>query len=280
MKIPLSKTLITGAEGMVGGYVDFGIRTNRRMLDVTDLTEVLRVCGEYRPKAIIHLAAETDVDRCERDSAHAYLVNSIGTYNVAVAAKMFRAKLVYVSTSGVFNGKKKSAYGEDDIPDPQNYYSRSKYLGEIIVRGMLQNYIIARVCWMFGGGPRYDQKFVAKIIKQLKTRKAIHAINDQFGSPTFGKDLIGSLKLLLARDAKGVYHLSNSGKCSRFDMANEIVRLLNLKTKVVPVSSSHFNLDAARGLNESMVSRNNFMRPWKTALREYILEEWKASIVK
>ena len=81
-----SKVLITGADGMVGSYVDFGIRTNQRSLDVTDLDEAVRVVRQVCPAAIIHLAAETDVDRCERDPNHAYLVNSVGAYNMATAA--------------------------------------------------------------------------------------------------------------------------------------------------------------------------------------------------
>ena len=87
MERDLSKVLVTGATGMVGSYVDFGIKTDHRSLDITDLGEVLRVCEFYKPDVILHFAAETDVDRCERDPEAAYSVNSMGTYNMAVAAK-------------------------------------------------------------------------------------------------------------------------------------------------------------------------------------------------
>src|ERR1700754_3933984 len=100
----LKHSLITGADGMVGSYIDFGTRTNHRSLDVADLKEVLTVCKKVAPKLIIHLAAETDFDRCERDSANAYMVNAVGTYNMAIAAREVGAKLVYVSTSVVFDG--------------------------------------------------------------------------------------------------------------------------------------------------------------------------------
>src|SRR5436190_14582082 len=99
-----SRTLITGAKGMVGNYVDFGFRMNRRSLDITDLDEVLKICKKYKPQIIIHLAAETDVGRCERDPQYSYFVNSIGTYNMCIGAKEVGAKFIYISTSAVFDG--------------------------------------------------------------------------------------------------------------------------------------------------------------------------------
>ena len=121
--------------------------------------------------------------------------------------------------------KKKEPYKEDDEPNPQNYYGRSKHIGELVVRGMLKNYIIARAGWMFGGGPKKDQKFVAKIIKQLD-QPEIRAVSDKMGSPTYAKDLINGIKKLLFADKIGTYHLSDKGVCSRYDVAMEIVKVL------------------------------------------------------
>lgn len=274
MKINLDKVLVTGADGMVGSYVDFGIKTNRRSLDITDLKEVLAVCRKYNPEAIIHLAAETDVDRCERDPEYAYTVNSVGTYNMAVAAKELGIKLVYVSTAGIFDGLKKTSYTEKDMPNPQNYYGRSKFLGELAIKGMLEDYIIARACWMFGGGPEKDQKFVAKIIKQLDN-KEIKVVTDQIGSPTFGKDLITGIKKLLQKDARGIYNLANKGVCSRYEFAEAIVKILKKNTKILPVKMSNLKMDALRTYNEGMVSKINTQRPWQNALKEYLKMEWK-----
>jgi len=258
---------------MVGSYADFGIRTDRRTLDITDLKEVLMVVHSHKPEAIIHLAAETDVDRCERDPEHAYMTNSIGTYNMATAAKELGIKMVYVTTAGVFDGKKEGPYTEDDEANPQNYYGRSKYVGDLIVKGMLKNYIIARVCWMFGGGPDKDQKFVAKIIKQLH-KPEIKAVTDQVGSPTFGKDLMGAIKKLLEADEKGVFNLANAGSCSRYEFAKEIVSVLGAKTIVTPATMKDFNLDAPRTFNEVLVSKVNLTRPWQEAIKEYLETEW------
>lgn len=272
--INLDKVLITGSDGMVGNYADFGIKTNRRSLDVTDLKEVMSFCQKHKPEAIIHLAAETDVDRCERDPEYAYMVNSVGTYHIASAAKELGIKLVYVSTAGVFDGKKETSYTEEDEPNPQNYYGRTKFLGELAVRGMLDNFILARVCWMFGGGPKRDQKFVAKIINQLDN-KEIKVVTDQIGSPTFGKDLMSGIKKLLQMDARGIYNLANSGVCSRYEFAQEIVKILGKNTEVIPVKMSDFKMDAFRTFNEGMVSKVDFQRPWQEALKEYLDTEWK-----
>ena len=277
MKIDLKKILITGTNGMAGSYVDFGIKTDRRSLDVTDLKEVLGVCYKYKPEAIVHLAAETDVDRCERDPEYAYLVNSIGTYNIAIAAKELGAKLIYISTAGIFDGLKESPYIEEDEPNPKNFYGHSKFLGELAVKGILKNYLILRVCWMMGGGPNKDQKFVAKIISQIKNpqTKEIKVITDQIGSPTFAKDLIKAIKILIQVNRTGIFHMANTGIVSRYEVAKFIVETLRPEVKVIPVDSSYFNLDAKRTRNEGLVSKVNLMRPWQEALKEYLETEWK-----
>jgi len=269
--------LITGAYGMVGSYVDFGVKTDKRLLDVTDLEETIKTIKKYTPSAVIHLAAETDVDRCERDPNYAYYVNSIGTYNVAVAARDVGAKMVYVSTSAVFDGLSENPYSENDRPNPQYFYGRSKYIGEALVKDISDNYIIARVCGVFGGGPKKDQKFVSKIINQIKQTdcKEINVVNDSFVSPTFGKDLVEHLKYLIKKNEKGVFHLSNKGVCSRYDMAVKIASVLKSDIKITPVSSEYFNLSAKRGYNESMSSlRFDLTRDWQESLEEYLKEEW------
>src|SRR3989338_9149681 len=121
----LSRVLTTGANGMVGSYVDFGIKLDHRALDVTDLDETLAVIKKHNPKVIIHLASETDTDRCEKDPQLAYMVNAIGTYNVALAAKAVGAKMIYISTSAVFDGLD-GPYTENDACNPQSYYAKSK----------------------------------------------------------------------------------------------------------------------------------------------------------
>src|SRR3989344_596944 len=277
MEYDFSKVLITGAGGMVVSYVDFGIKTDHRLLDVTDLKEVMDICAKYRPGAILHLAAETDVDRCERDPDYAYKVNSLSTYNLALAAKKYGAKLAYISTAGVFDGQKGGAYAEEDEPNPQNYYGHSKFLGELAVKSILKDYLILRVCWMMGGGPEKDQKFVAKIIRQLLNPevKKIMAVKDQIGSPTFAKDLVRTAKILISENKRGIFHLGNKGVVSRYDVAKFIMDFFSSKKSIEPVKSSFFGLDAKRTKNEGLASCADLMRPWDDALKDYLNSEWE-----
>lgn len=269
----LSRALITGADGMAGSYVDFGTKTDKNSLDITNLEEILNAGRKHEPKVIIHLAAETDMDLCEKDPDRAYRINSVGTYNVVLLAKELGAKMVYVSTGGVFDGTKKLPYEENDIPNPQSYYGRSKYLGELIVQGMLNDYIISRTCWLFGGGPEKDKKFISKIIKQLY-KDEIKIVNDQFGSPTHAKDFIKALCGLIKQDKVGIFHVANSGVSSRYEVAKETAKILVAATKIVPVSSDHFPSKVPVIFNQGLVSKTITLRPWQEALREYIKEEW------
>lgn len=261
---------------MVGSYVDFGVKTDQATLDVTNLGSVMALAKKHRPKVILHLAALTDLDVCEKDPSLAYNINTVGTYNVALAARSVKAKLIYISSTGVFDGTKKSPYTEKDTPNPQNHYGHSKYAGELMVQSMLKDFIIARTCWVFGGGSDIDKKFVAKIITQLKNPETteIKALNDTEGSPTYAKDLVETLKKLTAKNANGIFHLTNAGVCSRYDIAKTIVEIMKSSVKVTGVKSDYFGPETRHIANESSASRLNNMRPWREALREYLLTEW------
>lgn len=268
--------MVTGAGGMVGSYIDFGIKTDRKTLDVTDLGQVMRAIKKYKPEIIIHLAALTDLDFLEKNPSQAYFINSVGTYNIALAARSVGAKVILPSSTGVFDGKKNRPYTEKDLPNPENHYGHSKYIAELVISGMLDNYIIARSCWMFGGGPKRDKKFVAKIISQLAKKETteIKALDDVSGSPTFGKDLAEAYKMLILKDARGIFHLTNKGVATRFDVAKIIVEAIRPSVKVTAVDGSYFKLPAKRVANESARSRLHPMRPWQEALREYLATEW------
>lgn len=274
----LEHTLVTGAGGMIGSYADFGVRLDHASLDITDLSQVRAVCAEHKPKAIIHLAAATDLARCEREPDYAYRVNAVGTYNVALVAREIGAKLVYVSTSGIFDGTKETPWSTEDVPSPQNQYAHSKYLGELAVQGILDDHLIVRTSWVFGGGPTKDQKFVGKILRVLG-QPEIQAVADKRGSPSYGRDVIEGIKRLLAEGKSGVCHLGNAGSATRVDIAREIVALTGSGARVVESDSSAFVSPYTSGANEAMVSES-FMRPWQEALREYIETEWRGSIAR
>lgn len=265
-------TLITGSGGMVGSYFDYGTRMDRRTLDVTDLQAVKRTCAAVKPKTIIHLAAFNDLSTAETDPARAYMVNAVGTFHVAIAAREVGAALVYVSTSGVFDGAKKGPYTEQDIPNPVNSYGRTKYLGELAVKGVLDNFLIVRTSWVFGGGPSRDKKFVGKILTQREV-SSIRAVTDRCGSPTYAKDLAFAIRTLVEKGERGILHLGG-GTATRFEVAQEVAAIAGLSAKVEQALSSDFPAAYVSGPNESM-EQSPYMRPWREGLAEYIRTEWK-----
>lgn len=270
-----AKVLTTGAGGMIGSYVDFGMRTDRAELDILDAQAVLQYVKKQAPNAILHLAGATDMARCENEPSYAYELNVCGTYNVARAAREVGATMVYASTSRVFKGDKEAAYAEDDFPEPDTHYGRTKHIGELITAAIVPRHIIARTSWVFGGGPERDNKFYGKVLKQLQSdQPEIVALNDVHGSPTYGKDYIAVIKGLLEKGESGVFHIANAGVATRYDLAFAMATQLRPDAKVRAVDRSHFASGATLPINESIDSKKVTLRPWQVALAEYIQNEW------
>ena len=274
--VNLDRALITGASGMLGSYVDFGIRTTRETLDLSECVAVVERVATYAPSAIIHLAAETNVDASEEHPESAFAINSAGTYYLALAARKLAIPMVYISTGGIFDGLKKGPYTPEDVPNPQNVYSHSKYLGELAVSGLLSDYLIVRTGWLFGGGPARDRKFVGNIYAQLE-HPVIKAVEDQHGSPTYAKDVVEAIRSLLSEGKRGIVNVVNAGVASRYDMAKEIVAITGSKATVTPVSLASFTFSATRVRNESLAVGSVVLRPWQEALRDYLTREWQGN---
>ncbi len=190
--------------------------------------------------------------------------------------------MVYISTIGVFYGDKNEPYTEFDKPNPINTYGKSKLEGEKIVQSLLNRYYIVRAGWMVGGGPKRDKKFVAKIIRQINEKKVIRAVNDKIGSPTYTVDFSRCLADIIETGYFGLYHCTNKGYGSRFDVAKKIVSILSRSDVTIePVCSAYFPLPAPRARSE--MSRNYKLellnmgttRKWEDALKEYIDKYWK-----
>lgn len=269
-----SKVLTIGASGMIGSYVDFGLRPDREEFDITDEKSVMGYVKKNKPRAIINLAGATDTERCELDPGYAYELNVRGTYNVARAARAVDAVIVYASTSRVFKGDKETPYTEEDMPDPVGRYAQTKYFGELVTTAVAPTYIIARTSWVFGGGPERDNKFYGKILKQLISGTEVAALKDAHGSPTYGKDYITAIKELIAKGEHGIFHITNGGEATRYDIVSEMVLHLKSSTKVRSVDRSFFPSGATFPVNESIVSKRVHLRPWREALAEYLEEEW------
>jgi dTDP-4-dehydrorhamnose reductase len=284
------RMLVTGAAGAVGSYVPevfsdwelvlTDVVGDFEQLDVADPAAVLQAVARAEPDIVLHLAAATDVDRCEQDPDWAFRANTIGTQNVALACRETEAVLVFISTAGVFSGDKPEPYTEFDEPGPANIYGESKLAGERIVASLLGRYYIARAGWMVGGGHR-DKKFVGKIVQLIEDGTThLRAVDDKLGSPTYAPDMLEGIKRLLGTGYYGLYHMVNEGACSRYDVAVAIRDLLGRSdVSVEPVSSAHFPLPAPRARSEAM---RNYklellglepLRPWQDALGHYLQHE-------
>ena len=291
------RILLSGAAGMLGSALcptllkrkhevfatDLAPSTDEiKSLDVRNFKQIEETVKNIRPDIFMHLAAETDVDKCELEPDHAYMTNTIGTQNVSIVCQKYDVIMVYISTIGVFYGDKVEPYTEFDTPNPINIYGQSKYEGEKIVQSLLNKYYILRAGWMVGGGPKRDKKFIGKIIRQLDNSYVLKAVNDKIGSPTYTIDFSKCLSDLIETGYYGLYHCTNKGYCSRFDVAQKIVEILGrTDVKVEPVSSAYFPLPAARARSE--MSKNyklqllglDTTRNWDEAIKDYINSSWK-----
>jgi len=278
--------LVTGANGMVGSYFhelarDFGEPldlTDLDTLDVRDLEAVRRRVRRNQYSAVIHLAAETDVDRCEREPEHAFRTNAVGTQNVALACQSSSTVMLYTSTAGVFGGDgAPGPFTEQDPPHPANVYGASKLAGERHVKALLDRFFIVRPGWMMGGNAK-DKKFVAKILAKVREGRDIQAVNDKVGSPTFARELVLGIRELLQSGRYGLYHMTNHGVCSRYEVACAIVEYMRSNVRVIPVNSAHFPLPAPRAASEAMRNLNlelvglDHMSDWRAALVSYLEE--------
>lgn len=279
------KILVTGGRGMLGSDLQEVVRQAGHECLITDIDDLdvrqhevvrKRILDE-RPDVVLHLAALTNVDDCEKHPAEAYRTNTIGTHNVALACLESGAALVYISTISIFGGAKCEPYTEFDAPAPVSAYADSKYQGELIVRQLLQRFYIVRAGWMFGGGTE-DKKFVAKIIDLARTRDTLQIVDDKFGSPTYTVDIAGGILSLLETGLYGIYHMVNTGGyCSRFELAQAILDYAGVTTcRLEPVNSASFPLPAPRPRMEAAINYSlelhglNWMRPWREALKAYI----------
>lgn len=269
--------LVTGGNGIVGSYfIKFpqAYRATRKDFDITDPKGALAYICTMKPQTIIHLAAMTNVDECEKHPELAYENNVVGTFNVSCAAKKINAHLIYVSTSGVFSGKKRKPYTVHHKPEPISVYTRTKYMGEMICKDMVSKLTIARAGWIFGGCQN-DKKFVGMVVKQLQEGKSsLSIVNDVFGCPTYAKDFVSALWTFHEKKQYGLYHVVNEGFASRYQIAQVILEELGFKANLIPTSVHNFpNFSAPRPSFE-VIKPNIKIRTWQTALKEY-LQTWQ-----
>ncbi|MCE5239032.1 dTDP-4-dehydrorhamnose reductase [bacterium] len=275
------RVLITGARGMLGtelllrrppGWTVIGVDIEDG--DLTDAAAALRLMSAHEPQVVIHCAAWADVDGCTRDPARAMLLNAGATANVTAACRRVGARLITLSTDYVFAGDLDRAYVEDDTPRPLNPYGESKLAGERAAAA-LPDHLIVRTQWLYGPA---GKNFVATIVRAARTHDKLRVVADEWGSPTYTRDLAEGLWRLAPTATTGIVHLTNSGVCSWHDLAVRATRLAGIAVEIEPISSSEWNSPTVRPHYSPLDNRRwrelgwEPLRPWTEAVEEFVRE--------
>ena len=275
--------LITGASGQLGlalqeeltqHGIDF-VGANSSELDITKPLIVNQMVDLIKPSVIINAAAWTDVDGAESNESTAYSVNSLGPENLAIAASQAGAHLVQISTDYVFSGDTYSHWSENAPHNPQSVYGSTKSKGENFVLSALPlNSYVVRTAWLYSSKGQNFAKTMASLA--LNKEGEVRVINDQVGQPTFAGDLAKQIvELVLSEAPAGIYHGTNSGQATWFELAQKIFSLVGADvSRVIPVSTSEFPRPAKRptysvlGHDAWAGTSVTEMRNWKIALEE------------
>lgn len=256
------KILITGANGMLGRTLcrvlkNFEIiSTDRDTMDITKADEVIRVLRQHQPDVVIHCAAMTAVDLCETEKEKAFLINAVGSSNVAFACNEIGVRLIAISTDYVFDGCGEKAYSEYDLPNGgKTVYGQSKWAGEQLIRTHCPNHVIARVAWLYGpGGP----SFVHTMIKLADgSRPVLKVVDDQVGNPTSTDAVSRAIQELLRHPSiVGTFHLTCEGEVTWCEFAKKIFAIKGIKQTVLPCSTDEYPRPAPRPKNSRLEKLN------------------------
>jgi len=277
------KVLVTGVKGQLGYDVIRHLKmrgieckgVDIEDFDLTDEAAVRNAVIAYAPDAVVHCAAFTAVDKAEEMQEVCRAVNVDGTRNVALACKEIGAKMVYLSTDYVFDGKGEQFFEPDDPKAPVNFYGLTKLKGEEEVTSLLSKYFIVRISWVFGLN---GNNFVKTMLRLGAERDVINVVCDQIGSPTYTYDLASLLCDMIETEKYGIYHATNEGICAWSDFAAAIMKEGGRKARINPIPSSEYPSRAARPYNSRMSKEKlveagfSKLPSWQDALTRYIKE--------
>ena len=269
------KVLILGANGMLGSQLSFIFAKynltlwTRSDLDITQQQKVKAKITELKPDIVINAAGFTAVDECEKKADLALKINGEAVGFLALVCREISAILVHYSTDYVFSGKKEDGYRENDHTYPINTYGKSKEYGEKMLKKYLDNFYLIRTSWLYGHN---GQNFVDTIKKLASKRVEIKVVNDQFGKPTYAWDLaVRTREIIDGKLDFGIYHITNEGVTSWYKLAKQICRIMEYKTKVVPITTFQMPRPAKRPkysiLKNTKIKKS---RSWSKALLEYL----------
>ncbi len=277
------RIVITGHKGQLGRELWRTLEGEHDLLgidlpehDITDAAAVAHTVAAFRPDVVLHPAAMTDVDRCAHEPELALRVNGLGTQNLALACRKADAVLLTISTNEVFDGAKGAPYYEYDAPRPINAYARSKLAAEFYTRLHLHRFYIVRTAWLYAPG---GVNFPAKIIAAADEHDRLQVVIDEIGNPTYAPDLAKAIVKLIQTEHYGIYHLTNSGLCSRYEFARAILaRAGRDHVPVEPIVSEQWPRASTPPLHCAL---HNFagaalgitLRHWREALEDYFARQ-------
>jgi dTDP-4-dehydrorhamnose reductase len=281
------KVLLIGANGQLGSDLlkvfraaqDTTIPVTHGDLDVCSDAQVANILAEVMPDVVISTAAFHKVEECETNPARAYEVNGTGAMNLAIGCQRSGAVLVNFSTDYVFDGQKKTAYEETDLPSPLSVYGVSKVLGEYLVAAYTDRYFVIRTCGLYGvaGSRGRGGNFVETMLRKAMAGEAIRVVDDQTLTPTYTRDLAEATRKLLLSRRFGLYHISSEGQCSWYEFTRHIFDCAGVDAKLSPVNSAEFASPVKRPAN-SVLSKAKLgalgvsIPSWKDALPRYLQE--------
>jgi len=284
--------LLIGSNGQVGQELQqilpaYGntITVARPVVDLAQPDSLHRVVQEYQPQIIINAAAYTAVDKAESEPELALAINGTAPGILAEAARKLGAFLIHISTDYVFDGKYSSPYGENHPTNPLSVYGKTKLAGEQAIREVGSNYIILRTAWVYGTYGKSN--FVKTMLRLAAERPEIRVVADQIGSPTWAKDIAGTIAQIIPQltpEMTGIYHYTNSGVASWYDFALSIFEEaqhqgfpIHVKN-VVPITTSDYPTPAHRpGYSVLDCARIatvlvNYAPHWRQSLRKMLAE--------
>jgi dTDP-4-dehydrorhamnose reductase len=293
------KILITGANGQLGksfrelskNSSDIFLFTDIAELDITNKDAVFDFFGNNIPDVLINCAAYTAVDKAENDLARAYFINKDAVEVLTNACRHFNCFFIHISTDYVFDGESKNLINENSQVNPQSVYGKSKLAGELVLNDF-NNSIIIRTSWLYSD---FGNNFVATMQHLGKESSEINVVADQFGTPTYAKDLVNIIlniiqyhlptpPFLREREGVEIFHFSNEGQCSWCEFAVEIMKMSNINCKVNPTTTDEYPT-AAKRPQFSVMDKSKIkqvfgieIRDWKDALKEMINQQSNSSV--
>ncbi|MDC3253104.1 dTDP-4-dehydrorhamnose reductase [Crocinitomicaceae bacterium] len=275
--------LITGKNGQLGSELqEVSMNSPHTFVfcdsiecDICDAKAIESIVSKHNIQTIINCAAYTAVDKAEDDEKNAMYVNFIGVQNLNTIAEKFKIKLIHISTDYVFSGGQKKPYEPEDAVSPVGVYGKSKRKGEEVILNSNADAIVLRTSWLYSS---FGNNFVKTMLRLGKKQASLNVVDDQFGSPTYARDLaqfcIRLLDVETLSSKRRIYHYANAGEISWCTFAQEIMSLARLNCKIDPISSDKYPTKAERpdySVLSTVAIESDFnasVSEWKNALKE------------